>query len=239
MNVFSPIQLLKSHQQTQAIEGSTTSNNLSDQAKNFNTSYGLSMKSGPLALATTMPRASQAATHNMGLDLSEFGITSLPANLSQIDPKARMIDVSAPSHRYPSLPQTTQMVVANLSDRDKAAIAQDMVNLYGTSSKEGTPEGSAAFLYGNSQLEELKYSIEKDKALRQVSAQFEALLIQQMLKGMRSATHAMSDQDNPLSHSKDSMFQDMMDNQLATSLSRNSRFGLADSLYAQLSKIQG
>lgn len=238
MSIFNPIQALQSSLQTQVIDETTLKNGISDEAISFHSSYALPSKGSDVS--TDSQRVAHLTTDPMTFDLSEFGITSLPANLSQIDSKARMLEVASLSSRnYVSL-EPTKTTLANTSVNDKAAMAQDMINLYGsTNNKALAQEGKASFLYENSQLQDLKYSTEKDEALRQVSAQFEALFIQQMLKGMRSATQAMSDQDNPLSQSKDNMFQDMMDNQFATTLSRNGSFGLAESLYAQLSKIQG
>lgn len=91
-------------------------------------------------------------------------------------------------------------------------------------------------IYLDSQaLEHIKYDADQDAALREVSRQFEALFVQELLKRMRSATEALGNEDNPLSNNSNSMFQSMLDNQLAMSVTQQSSFGLADLLYQQLS----
>ncbi|MCG6326640.1 rod-binding protein, partial [Vibrio alginolyticus] len=72
-------------------------------------------------------------------------------------------------------------------------------------------------------------------ALREVSRQFEALFVQELFKRMRSATEALGDEENPLSNNSNSMFQSMLDNQLAMSVTQQRSFGLAEMLYQQLS----
>ncbi len=70
-----------------------------------------------------------------------------------------------------------------------------------------------------------------DAALRQVAEQFEAIFMKMMLKSMRDASMG-----NPLFDSDQSkMYQEMFDNQLSLSLSKDSSNGLADILVKQLS----
>ncbi|MFV1983668.1 MAG: glucosaminidase domain-containing protein [Thiohalomonadales bacterium] len=70
-----------------------------------------------------------------------------------------------------------------------------------------------------------------DTALRQVAEQFEAIFMQMMLKSMRDASMGNSLFDNDQSQ----MYQEMFDNQLSLSLSKDSSNGLADILVKQLS----
>ncbi len=85
-------------------------------------------------------------------------------------------------------------------------------------------------------LQEIKLIDDQDLALRQVAEQFEAIFVQQMLKQMRSASAVMADKDNPLTSQSDSVYQDMLDSQLALNMSQTSGMGIADMLVKQLSK---
>src|SRR5262245_26478688 len=67
-------------------------------------------------------------------------------------------------------------------------------------------------------------------ALREAAGQFEALLVQSMLKSMRSVSFA-----NGLFESSDTgMYRDMLDQQLALEMSRGRGLGLADMIVRQL-----
>ncbi|VAW94111.1 Flagellar protein FlgJ [peptidoglycan hydrolase] [hydrothermal vent metagenome] len=68
-------------------------------------------------------------------------------------------------------------------------------------------------------------------ALRQVAEQFEAIFMQMMLKSMRDASMGNSLFDSDQSK----MYQEMFDNQLSLSLSKDNSNGLADILVKQLS----
>ncbi len=87
-------------------------------------------------------------------------------------------------------------------------------------------------------LNAIKYQKDSDEALMQVAKKFEALFVQEMFKRMRSATEALGNEDNPLSNKSNSMFQSMLDTQLATSMTKQTSFGLAEMLYQQLSNNQ-
>lgn len=73
------------------------------------------------------------------------------------------------------------------------------------------------------------------KALPQVAKQFEAIFLQSLLKGMRQANQFIS-KDNPLSSKNVEFFQDMLDTQMAVSLSNGEGIGLAATMVKQLSK---
>ncbi|WP_417869423.1 rod-binding protein [Vibrio furnissii] len=92
-----------------------------------------------------------------------------------------------------------------------------------------------AFYLDPQALASIKYDADQDAALREVSRQFEALFVQELFKRMRSATEALGDEENPLSNNSNSMFQSMLDNQLAMSVTQQRSFGLAEMLYQQLS----
>ncbi|WHS61886.1 flagellar assembly peptidoglycan hydrolase FlgJ [Pseudomonas sp. G2-4] len=75
-----------------------------------------------------------------------------------------------------------------------------------------------------------------DSNLRKVAQEFESLFLGEMLKSMRSATEAMG-KDNPLNTPEAKQYQEMYDQQLAVSMSREGGgIGLADVLLRQMSK---
>jgi len=75
-----------------------------------------------------------------------------------------------------------------------------------------------------------------DENMRKVAQEFESLFLGEMLKSMRSATDALG-QDNPLNTPAAKQYQEMYDQQLAVSMSREGGgIGLADVLIRQMSK---
>ncbi|ASI90227.1 rod-binding protein [Vibrio mediterranei] len=92
----------------------------------------------------------------------------------------------------------------------------------------------ANFYLDNHALAQMKHD-NSGSGLLAASQQFEALFLQQMLTRMRSASEAMSNENNPLSMKSDGMFQGMLDAQLAQRISRQSSFGLAEMIFKQLS----
>ncbi|MEA1031642.1 flagellar assembly peptidoglycan hydrolase FlgJ [Pseudomonas sp. N-137] len=75
-----------------------------------------------------------------------------------------------------------------------------------------------------------------DGNLRKVAQEFESLFIGEMLKSMRAATESMG-KDNPLNTAEAKQYQEMYDQQLAVSMSREGGgIGLADVLLRQMSK---
>ncbi|WP_200813822.1 rod-binding protein, partial [Mycobacterium avium] len=71
---------------------------------------------------------------------------------------------------------------------------------------------------------------------RKVAQEFESLFLGEMLKSMRSATEALG-KDNPLNTPAAKQYQEMYDQQLAVSLSREGGgIGLADVLLRQMQK---
>ncbi|WP_434601474.1 flagellar assembly peptidoglycan hydrolase FlgJ [Pseudomonas sp. Z4-7] len=72
--------------------------------------------------------------------------------------------------------------------------------------------------------------------LRKVAQEFESLFLGEMLKSMRSATEALG-KDNPMNTAEAKQYQEMYDQQLAVSMSREGGgIGLADVLLRQMSK---
>ncbi|WP_184743566.1 MULTISPECIES: flagellar assembly peptidoglycan hydrolase FlgJ [unclassified Pseudomonas] len=72
--------------------------------------------------------------------------------------------------------------------------------------------------------------------MRKVAQEFESLFLNEMLKSMRSATDALG-KDNPLNTPAAKQYQEMYDQQLAVSLSREGGgIGLADVLMRQMQK---
>jgi len=75
-----------------------------------------------------------------------------------------------------------------------------------------------------------------DGNMRKVAQEFESLFIGEMLKSMRSATDTLG-QDNPLNTPAAKQYQEMSDQQLAVSMSREGGgIGLADVLLRQMQK---
>lgn len=75
-----------------------------------------------------------------------------------------------------------------------------------------------------------------DGNMRKVAQEFESLFLGEMFKSMRSATEALG-QDNPLNTPAAKQYQEMYDQQLAVSMSREGGgIGLADVLMRQMSK---
>ena len=74
----------------------------------------------------------------------------------------------------------------------------------------------------------------KDKELMEVARKFEAILIHQMLKAMRQTVHK-SDLLNSFSMQQ---YESMMDEEIASEMSKNKGIGLADSLFYQLSRLE-
>lgn len=79
---------------------------------------------------------------------------------------------------------------------------------------------------------------DSDGNMRKVAQEFESLFLNEMLKSMRSATDALG-QDNPLNTPAAKQYQEMYDQQLAVSMSREGGgIGLADVLLRQMSKTK-
>lgn len=87
-------------------------------------------------------------------------------------------------------------------------------------------------------LNQLKVGADKnsDANMRKVAQEFESLFLNEMLKSMRSATDALG-KDNPLNTPAAKQYQEMYDQQLAVSMSREGGgIGLADVLMRQMQK---
>lgn len=89
-------------------------------------------------------------------------------------------------------------------------------------------------------LNQLKVGKDRDGAenVRKVAQEFESLFMNEMLKSMRAATEVMA-KDNPFNSQASKQYQDMHDQQLSVTLSKEGGgIGLADVLIRQLSKDQ-
>ncbi len=98
--------------------------------------------------------------------------------------------------------------------------------------KAGTLSTSDSGSYSDlNRLNQLKVGDKNSDAnMRKVAQEFESLFLGEMLKSMRSATEALG-QDNPLNTPAAKQYQEMYDQQLAVSLSREGGgIGLADVL---------
>lgn len=77
---------------------------------------------------------------------------------------------------------------------------------------------------------------DSDANLKKVAQEFESLFVSQMLKAMRSANEVLA-KDNPMNTAATRQYQDMYDQQLSVSMSREGGgIGLQDVLMRQLSK---
>lgn len=103
----------------------------------------------------------------------------------------------------------------------------------GTSQEPSSSVSDKSFYLDQQSLTSLKYD-NSQLGLMAAAQQFEALFIQSMLKRMRAASEALSNEDNPLSTKSSNLFQGMLDAQLAQTISRQSQFGLAEMIYQQL-----
>ncbi|MFT3930417.1 MAG: flagellar assembly peptidoglycan hydrolase FlgJ [Spongiibacteraceae bacterium] len=84
-------------------------------------------------------------------------------------------------------------------------------------------------------VQQLKAQGKTDKAgaLKNIAHQFEAMMVQMMMKSMREANAVFAEGDMT-SSSDEKFYQDMFDNQLSLSLSKGRGFGIAEALMRQL-----
>jgi len=104
--------------------------------------------------------------------------------------------------------------------------------------KAGTLSTSDSGSYSDlNRLNQLKVGDKNSDAnMRKVAQEFESLFLGEMLKSMRSATETLG-KDNPLNTPAAKQYQEMYDQQLAVSMSRQGGgIGLADVLMRQMSK---
>jgi flagellar protein FlgJ len=73
----------------------------------------------------------------------------------------------------------------------------------------------------------------KNQALDEISKQFESMMVRMMMKSMRSANEVFAEGNMLSSHAGD-MYQEMYDDQLALSLSKDGGMGIADVMVRQL-----
>jgi len=96
-----------------------------------------------------------------------------------------------------------------------------------------TPINPAAYT-DLARLASLKKDSSGQESLKQVAQEFEALLVGQMLKAMRSATNVLTE-GSYLQSNETQLYQEMLDQQLAVTLSRQKGLGLSEVLIRQLS----
>ena len=104
--------------------------------------------------------------------------------------------------------------------------------------KSGVVSGSDSGAFSDlNRLNNLKVGDrESEGNMRKVAQEFESLFLNEMLKSMRSATETLG-KDNPLNTPAAKQYQEMYDQQLAVTLSRQGGgIGLADVLMRQMSK---
>ncbi len=100
-----------------------------------------------------------------------------------------------------------------------------------------SPIDSGAFTDIN-RLSQFKVGGDTEQNIRKVAQEFESLFMNEMLKAMRSANAAFGE-GNFMNSNESKTYQDMHDQQLAVTLSKEGRgIGLADVLVRQMSKIK-
>ena len=72
-----------------------------------------------------------------------------------------------------------------------------------------------------------------NQALRSAAQDFEAMMVEQMLKSMRAANEALAE-DGLLSSREQKFWQEFQDSRLALELARSQGLGLADAIVAQV-----
>jgi flagellar protein FlgJ len=77
---------------------------------------------------------------------------------------------------------------------------------------------------------------DKNAALQQVAQQFEAVMLQMMMKSMRQANSVFGEGD-PLNSNESQMYRDMFDSQLTVSLAQGRGMGIAAALLRQLQPV--
>nr|WP_189664293.1 flagellar assembly peptidoglycan hydrolase FlgJ [Pseudomonas marvdashtae] len=103
--------------------------------------------------------------------------------------------------------------------------------------KGALTSGDSASYSDLNRLNQLKVGDKNSEGnLRKVAQEFESLFLGEMLKSMRSATEVLG-KDNPMNTPEAKQYQEMYDQQLAVSMSREGGgIGLADVLLRQMSK---
>ena len=102
------------------------------------------------------------------------------------------------------------------------------------SSMQGQMASSKAYT-DLASLEKIKLQAQDDSegALRQVAQQFESIFMNMVLKSMRKANEAFSDEDF-LGSQQSNMYRDMYDQQISLSMTQGRGLGMADMLVKQL-----
>jgi len=81
----------------------------------------------------------------------------------------------------------------------------------------------------------IKENTNKAEGLEQAADQFETLFLQMVLKSMRDASDALSDEDSLVSGKQERMYRDMYDGQLTMAMINKGSIGIADAMVKQLS----
>ncbi|WDE12108.1 rod-binding protein [Thalassomonas haliotis] len=81
----------------------------------------------------------------------------------------------------------------------------------------------------------IKENTNKAEGLEQAADQFETLFLQMVLKSMRSASDALSDEESLGSSKQERMYRDMYDGQLTMAMINKGSIGIADAMVKQLS----
>ncbi|WDD99316.1 rod-binding protein [Thalassomonas actiniarum] len=84
----------------------------------------------------------------------------------------------------------------------------------------------------------IKENTNKAEGLEQAADQFETLFLQMVLKSMRDASDALSDEDSLVSSKQERMYRDMYDGQLTMAMINKGSIGIADAMVKQLSPAE-
>ena len=80
-------------------------------------------------------------------------------------------------------------------------------------------------------------AVDANAELRAVAQDFEAMMLEQMLKSMRDASEVLAE-DGMFNSREQQFWQEFQDSQLAMALSRTQGLGLADVIIDQVQRIQ-
>ncbi|WP_281560394.1 rod-binding protein [Thalassomonas sp. RHCl1] len=84
----------------------------------------------------------------------------------------------------------------------------------------------------------IKENTNKTEGLEQAADQFETLFLQMVLKSMRDASDALSDEESLGSSKQERMYRDMYDGQLTMAMINKGSIGIADAMVKQLSPAE-
>lgn len=161
------------------------------------------------------------------------GITAL-GNLTQSSTMMNHVQSQAEKSRFDDLVKSARSSISSnqVNEREtrlNGDIASDFSNAYSSENdKAARPQGFAA----NSSHSAQKKTIDKTSKLYEKSLELESFFVKMMVDSMRK-TVSKSNGENGFAQK---MYEDMLYDEYTTALTKNAGFGLADSIYLELSR---